>query len=133
MLGLAAIHLIAMVLCPLFLLNTQNLYWLILLLPSLLLTNTTWALIHEGIHSNLNSNPKKNLIYSRFLARLLHANFETLKFGHLQHHRYNRTDYDLTDGYDGGLKNKLTKLNYFRYKISRSFFYYLHISIGLLS
>lgn len=129
--SLGIVHSAAIFVTPILLLITQNYWWAVLLLPSLLLTNTTWSTIHEGIHGNLNSNPQKNLWYSRCLAVLLHINFETSRFGHLLHHRYNRTDYDLTDGYDNGLKKKLGKIKYFKYKLSKTIIYYLHISIGI--
>ncbi|MBP9721637.1 MAG: fatty acid desaturase [Gammaproteobacteria bacterium] len=121
---LAIIHIAAIFLVPLVLFFTQSAWAVIIFLPSLLLTHTTWALIHEGIHNNFSSNSQKNLFYSRMLAMVFHLNFETLKFGHLQHHRYNRQDCDLTDGYDSLIKNKFIIF----YK---NLFYYLHISIGL--
>lgn len=127
---LAAIHLTAIVATPVLIYFTNNFLFGLLLLPSLVLTNTTWALIHEGIHSNFNSDTKKNNIYSRFLAILIHSNFEVLKFGHLMHHRYNRTDYDLTEGCNTKSKQQ-SLLNYKFYLLLQNLGYYFHITIGL--
>lgn len=100
-------------------------------LLGLLITNTTWALIHEGIHSNLNINSKKNLLYSRILSLLLHSNFELLKFGHLMHHKYNRSASDLTEGYDNNLKFTKNKFSYYFYLFHKTISYYFYIIIGL--
>lgn len=125
---LTLVHITAMLCAPL-LISYYNLYYIMLLVPSILLTNTTWALIHEGIHSNLNSDKSKNLLYSRILSLCIHSNFEVLRFGHLMHHRYNRTDYDLTEGYEPATNgNFFTKLFI---KLKNNLLYYLHISIGL--
>jgi len=121
MLFLAIINVLAAIIVPLLLSCTTGIFWylsLFFLMPSILFTNTLWALIHEGVHGNLNSVPQKNLRFSRILAVLMHSNFEVLKFGHLMHHRYNRTDYDLTEGYESNF-------------IKNNFLYYAHITIGI--
>lgn len=130
MVFLAFWHLIATIVTPVVLIATNNIYFSLLFIPSLLLTNTTWALIHEGIHSNFNNNPRYNNLYSRFLSILLHSNFEVLRFGHLMHHRYNRTDLDLTEGCDSRAPNQ-NKLSYGLYKLGQNLLYYFHITIGL--
>ncbi len=128
---LVIIHTMSMALPPMVLFSTGSYSGFLMWIPSLLLTNTTWSLIHEGIHNNLSSAPKKNLLYSRLVSIIFHINFETLKFGHMQHHRYNRTDYDLTDGYDASLKKTYSKIQYYGYKTRKNLVYYTHISFGM--
>lgn len=134
MLSLATIQVVAAIIVPILLCYRSGIFWylsLLLLIPSILFTNTTWALIHEGVHSNLNSDQQKNLTYSRLLSVLIHSNFEVLKFGHLMHHRYNRTDYDLTEGYDFQLIKNDNRFVHFLKILKVKILYYFHISIGL--
>lgn len=134
MLFLAICHFIAIFLTPVAISIMKNYLCWLMMLPSLILTNTTWALIHEGIHSNLSANKKTNLKKSRLLSLFIHGNFEVLKFGHLMHHRYNRTDYDLTDGYDDSvpaLCSKHFNATHFIQKIKANLLYYSHITFGL--
>lgn len=130
MLFLATLHTSALIVAPLLAVYTNNNIFLCLMIPSLVFTNTTWALIHEGIHSNFNSDTKRNSFYSRLLSLFLHSNFEVLRFGHLMHHRYNRTDYDLTEGC-ADKKEGQSNIRYQLYKLGQNSAYYFHITIGL--
>ena len=74
----------------------------------------------------VNNNANKNVLYGRMLSIILHSNFELLKFGHLQHHLYNRSKYDLTEGYDPLLKkqkNNLAQTNFIFIYINDHFLY----------
>lgn len=76
----------------------DGLVWL--LLPLTLLTPTNWALIHESFHGVLLPGAKTNAVFGRFLCILFAAPFRMLRFGHLMHHRLNRTSFDRTEVYD---------------------------------
>lgn len=58
---------------------------------------THWALIHEAIHNKAHSNPAINEYIGRALSIVFASPFDILRFGHLMHHRYNRTQIDATD------------------------------------
>lgn len=101
LLGIAlfAFQAFALFLLPIFLLPISP-YYLLLLLPITLLTNTYWALIHEAIHSNFHTNRALNERAARGMAISFGTVFHLVRFGHLLHHQYNRTGIDLTEGYD---------------------------------
>jgi len=56
-----------------------------------------WALIHEGIHRLLVTGRGRNDVAARALSIAYGAPFAILKFGHLFHHRHNRTPLDRTE------------------------------------
>jgi fatty acid desaturase len=91
-LALAAVIAIAnlclFLLVPLWLLPKST-WWLLLLVPVVLLTVTHWALIHEAIHANLHPVKRVNNLLGRGLAILFGAPFRVLRFGHLSHHSLN--------------------------------------------
>ena len=70
------------------------------LLPLVLLTTTRWALMHEGIHAVLHPDRRWNDALSRALAMGFPAPFALLRYGHLKHHQYNRTELDRSEVYD---------------------------------
>lgn len=105
---------------PLYLLQT-NPWWGLLLIPGILLTNTFWALLHEGIHNMLVNDRIWNIRLSRLMGILHGSSFYLLRFGHLMHHQFNRTEIDRTEVYD------LDKDNY----LIASIRYYFTICGGL--
>lgn len=84
----ALANLLLFVLIPGWLLPRSS-WWLLLLVPVVLLTVTHWALIHEAIHANLHPNRWVNNLLGRGLAVLFGAPFRVLRFGHLSHHSLN--------------------------------------------
>ena len=82
------------------LLAQQQPAWLWLLLVAVITTNTLWALIHEAIHCIFHPNKPTNFLFGRLMGLSFGVEFHIARFGHLMHHRFNRTGLDLTDGYD---------------------------------
>ena len=78
-------------------LRSESLLWAWTLVPAVLLTTTFWSLLHEAFHGNLLPNPRANAFVGRALAVQLGASFRVLRFGHLMHHRFNRTALDSPD------------------------------------
>lgn len=78
-----------------------------LLLPVALLTNFFWALLHEAIHGSLHPSRRVNLLAGRFMAILLGTSFHVLRFGHLMHHRFNRSPRDRPDVYDPAVTSRM--------------------------
>ncbi len=70
------------------------------LLPVVLATTSYWALLHEGIHAVLHPDRRVNDALSRLLAIGFPAPFAVLRFGHLKHHRFNRTAIDRSEAFD---------------------------------
>ncbi len=75
---------------PLFMLN-KKISLILSLVPLILLNNTFWSLIHEGIHAKLSANNKINNRLSRLLSICFCSPFRALQLAHLLHHKYNRT------------------------------------------
>ncbi len=84
----------------------QDPRWGWLLAPAALSTNFFWALHHEAIHGGLHNDRQRNLLAGRFMAILLGSSFHVLRFGHLMHHRYNRSPIDRPDTYDPAITPK---------------------------
>ena len=64
------------------------------LVPVVLLTTTWWSLIHEAIHGLLYKYRPLNNAVGRLLAILFGLPFQPVAFGHLFHHRRNRSELD---------------------------------------
>ncbi len=75
-------------------------WWLLLLLPCVLATNSMWFLAHESFHANLHPDQAVNERLGRLLAVCLGVPFHVVRFGHLQHHRFNGALVDRPDLYD---------------------------------
>lgn len=103
--GFMALGLASYLVVPL-LLSHSSLWGLALLLP-VALTTTNWALIHEGIHSALHPDRRINDRLARALGVLFGGAFQVLRFGHLLHHMFNRTDLDRTEVFDPAHHNRL--------------------------
>jgi len=74
--------------------------WKLLLVPVALLTTTYWSAVHEGIHGHLHRDRAINDRLGRGLGVISGAPFRALRFGHLLHHRVNRTVLDRAEVYD---------------------------------
>jgi len=61
--------------------------------------NTTFSLLHEAVHANFHSNKKVNYIGGVILAAFFPTGFSFQKICHLNHHRQNRTDYEMFEAY----------------------------------
>lgn len=79
----------------------ENLAWGWLLLFSTLLTNTWWSLIHEAIHGSLLISRTANRVAGRIQAILYGCPFHVLRWGHLLHHAYSRTERERSEVYRG--------------------------------
>lgn len=75
-------------------------WWLLVLLPCALATNSMWFLAHEAFHANLMPGKRLNEILGRALCVCLFVPFVVVRFGHLQHHRFNGALVDRPDLYD---------------------------------
>lgn len=84
---------------PLFI-PQNTIYLIMLILPIILLNNTFWSLIHEGIHCKLTTYTKTNDMLSRLLSILYGSPFRALQIAHLLHHKYNRTPYERNEMYN---------------------------------
>lgn len=77
----------------------------VFLLPTLafaFLGLTSYALIHEACHDNLNSNQRINGWLGALVGWLFPASFTFMKIAHQVHHRSNRTDGEMFDYYYPG-------------------------------
>ena len=86
-----------------------------------LFTPMQWALIHEGIHGLLLPGRTANESLARMLAILFGVPFRAVRFAHLRHHRYNRTQWGREEVYDPARRSR--PLAYA--------LHYLHITFGL--
>lgn len=64
-----------------------------------LIGNTLFSLLHEAVHSNFHSNTTLNYIFGNICAALFPTGFSFQKRCHLNHHRQNRTDYEMFETY----------------------------------
>ena len=67
------------------------------LMSFVLLTN--YALMHEGAHYNLQTNPRFNYLLGTVSSWLFPMSFTIFQVTHQVHHRCNRTDYEMFDYY----------------------------------
>jgi fatty acid desaturase len=86
---------------PIWLLPQSPAWGYALLLPALL-TTSWWAFIHESIHGCLFSNKPLNKIAGRMHAILFGSPFDLLRWGHLLHHAYSRTERERPEVYMPG-------------------------------
>ena len=70
--------------------------------------NTTFALLHEAVHSVFHTNKLINNIAGNILAAFFPTAFSFQKHCHLNHHRQNRTDFEMFEAYHEK-DNKLVK------------------------
>ncbi|MEL7465100.1 MAG: fatty acid desaturase [Pseudomonadota bacterium] len=117
---IAALSLLQFVVIPLALLPISDHFgWLLLL--AVIATPTHWSLIHEAIHGNLLPGRRLNGTGGRALAVAFGSPFQLLRFGHLMHHRFNRTPIQRSD----------VSANAERPGVRESAWYYFLITIGL--
>jgi len=69
------------------------------LLPVVLLTTSWWSVIHEAIHGLLFARRPLNNAAGRLLCILFSLPFQPVAFGHLFHHRRNRSELDRAEVY----------------------------------
>lgn len=76
--------------------------------------NTIFSLLHEAVHSNFHHDRKMNYWVGNFLAAFFPTGFSFQRRCHLNHHRNNRTEYELFETYqDGDIKALRTLMLYF--------------------
>ncbi len=88
--AIIAAHGYVLVILPAFLLPL-SLLWILTLVPLMWLPITHWALIHEAIHKHLHPSTRINDYTARVLSVFMGASFHILRFGHLMHHKLNRS------------------------------------------
>lgn len=64
-----------------------------------LLTQTNYALLHEGTHDILHPNPALNRLLGRMCAAMFPTSFTLMRHAHVVHHCCNRTDHEMFDYY----------------------------------
>ncbi|MBY0414275.1 MAG: fatty acid desaturase [Bdellovibrionales bacterium] len=62
--------------------------------------NTTFSLLHEAVHSNFHHLRKVNYFFGNICASMFPTAYSFQKRCHLNHHRNNRTQYELFEMYD---------------------------------
>lgn len=78
-----------------------------------LLTTTWWSLIHEAIHGLLFAERPLNNTAGRLLCILFSLPFQPVAFGHLFHHRRNRSELDRSEMYARGTAWLQAALSYY--------------------
>lgn len=92
--------------------------WLALTVLIVLAAPLHWGLVHEGIHRLLLPGRRRNDAAARVLAVAYGAPFAILKFGHLFHHRHNRTALDRTEhAYASGFAGRLRARAVFYFRL----------------
>lgn len=91
--GLGAAALLQYVVLPVWLLPSSP-QWGWLMLPLVLLTTPWWSLLHEAFHGLAHPDRRVNDGIGRALAIGFGTPFRVVRFGHLMHHRFNRTALD---------------------------------------
>lgn len=76
--------------------------------------NTIFSFLHEAVHANFHKSRKWNYYYGNLLAAFFPTGFSFQRRCHLNHHRNNRTEYELFETYnDDGDKGVRTIMLYF--------------------
>jgi len=97
---------------PMFLLPASPLFGL-LLIPSVLASNTYWAIIHEALHGKIHPTRQVNNALGRSLCVLFGSPFQLLRFGHLMHHRFNRSPIDRAEVFTAGGPSRMAVGTYY--------------------
>lgn len=84
------------------------------ILPAVLLTTSWWSLIHEAIHGLLFARRLLNDAAGRLLCILFGLPFQPVAFGHLFHHRRNRSLLDRAEIYPRGKSKAFAAAYYLR-------------------
>lgn len=92
------------------------------LLPVVLLTTTWWSVIHEAIHGLLFHRRALNNVAGRLLSALFGLPFQPVAFGHLFHHRCNRSELDRAEVYPRDASKLRAALGYYARLMSGLFF-----------
>lgn len=89
-----------------------NILWAWSLVLPVLLTTTYWSLTHESLHGVFHPDTQWNDRVGRLLCILFGAPWSILRFGHLMHHRFNRTPLDRSELVTPPVGN-FTRLKYY--------------------
>lgn len=95
--GLVALSLLLYVGVPLWVIPRNGYAAIAVVVLVVLTTNTFWAIIHEAIHSKIHPSSRVNEGMGRVLCILFGSQFQLLRFGHLMHHKFNRSAIDRSD------------------------------------
>lgn len=111
----------------------QDARWGLALVPLTLATPALWALLHEAFHGILHPLPPVNDACGRGLAVLYGSPFRLLRFGHLMHHRFNRTDLDRAEVFGDAVARRLpARLVYYGRLLGGLYLVELAASLALL-
>ena len=94
-------------------------------------TTTWWSLIHETIHGLLFRNRRLNDAAGRLLAVLFLLPFRPVAFGHLFHHRRNRSDLDRAEFYPRGASKTAAALAYYARLLGGLYFAECAVSLAV--
>jgi fatty acid desaturase len=84
---------------------SNNNHFLITLLCAALFSltaNTVFGLVHEAVHAVFHKNKKINYIFGVITTAFFPTGYTFQKKCHLNHHRQNRTDYEMFEAYHEG-------------------------------
>ena len=112
--GLIALSLLLYVGIPLWILPTSP--WLAFGLAAMIVlaTTTFWAIIHEAIHAKIHPSSRWNDAMGRILCIFFGSPFQLLRFGHLMHHKFNRSPIDRSEVVElDAVRSRAGSLNYY--------------------
>ncbi|MBI1330434.1 MAG: hypothetical protein GC166_11110 [Alphaproteobacteria bacterium] len=72
-----------------------------------------WGLMHEAIHAKLFASSGVNLMVGRLLGISIGLSFDSMRFGHLMHHRANRHSFDRPEDYPEGKSWFVAAIGYY--------------------
>ena len=75
-------------------------------------SNTFWAIIHEAIHAKILPSSRWNDTLGRSLCVCFGSPYQLLRFGHLMHHKFNRSPIDRVEVVEDA-PSKAATLNYY--------------------
>lgn len=91
-------------------LASHNQQWSVLLFSMIcfsFVANTAFSLLHEAVHSNFHHNRQVNYFFGLILAAFFPTAFTFQKRCHLNHHRQNRTDFEMFETFHDRDSRKL--------------------------
>lgn len=105
--------------------------WGLAVLAVAALSNSYWAVLHEGVHAGLGRSTAGNDRLGRLLAILFGSAFGMLRVAHLGHHQFNRHTHDRPDSFDAARTGRLAAFG--RYYWGMIFGLYLGEVVGPLA
>lgn len=112
----------------------MNPWFILTLIPTLLISSTTGVLVHEAIHGMLHRNPAINRLMGQVMAVFVGISYDLQRIDHLKHHRRSSTVNDCDEVYVAPTKSRRNIARYFYSKLVGSFYhdFLLTLVIGWL-